>query len=199
MREKITYRDHDAYLQGRISIDGSTVEVWGILREAAMCRVVQGETSFDFDAEWYGWHPVYLVYIPLELNDGHRALESSDIERIAEIVHCGLCRLKMRNVVLLAGHRFEPVSVGERDETLREFDRFMQDQGWRVRVNDSLTSIKLKRRWLDFKAKRRPDKVPQGRWIAKAFDALRREPSDYRTLFVSEKARYSTVAYWIEW
>jgi hypothetical protein len=199
LREKIIHRGDNFYLQGRISVDGSTLEIWRGFRELAMCRVLQGATKFDFDGEWCGWDHIlklYLViYIPSKLNDGERILESSEIDCIAETVYRGLCGLKQRNVVLLMGERSEPVPTDERDNILREFGSFMTGQGWRVRLNDSRTSIKLERRGLGFNAKRHHDSVPQGRWLAKAFDALLREPQEFRTLFVSERARYSTVAY----
>lgn len=109
--------------------------------------------------------------------------------------------MRVKNVVLTKGVAVW-TAAGEREAIPTGFDAWMRDRGWQIRIRQHPHEMRISRRFLNrFKRRRLSDQqiLDQGRWVARAFEAIRGDDSAEVVLLVSEGASYATHTSSIEW
>jgi hypothetical protein len=181
-------------------VGDTEVEYWHAFREIVkvVCRNKTGE--MEFPAEWLGWdrwRSNWLwVLLPAKI-DAH------DLDSVASQIHLSLCSMKIRNVVSVQTAPAAATSE-DRESTLENYTKWMSNHGWRVIVTRTSTlgrKLKIERQGFSvFRPTRSPEEIiEQGRWTARAFEALSRTESKDVALYIGEGARHSNFLVSIEW
>ncbi len=184
------------YLHRSLILHGETWELWQGFREIGMLRYKTGSEVIDFHGEWLGNCVLKLhfeVSIPALVEIGGRGLEECEVDALAARMHLALRSMKQRNVVVRKTS-WPPLPEPERDEILLEFQRWMQQRGWRVTVDRAgeKVSIKTKRFWLFRRKPSDTEILEQGAWVAKAWHALLYKEVDRTVIFVGEGAEQTS-------
>lgn len=186
-------------------IGDAEVEHWHAFRELGKIVYRREGTQVEFPAEWLGWdrwwgHWLWVLLPPKLDKEGHLEHE---VEALASQIHLALSLMKIRNVVTVEMPS-APATPQEREATLKDFTEWMNNHGWRIRVTRLSTlgrKLRIKRRGLRFF---RPEPTPeqilaQGRWTARAFEALSECDGKDVALYVGEGARHGNFLVSIDW
>src|SRR5262245_18800212 len=112
--------------------------------------------------------------------------------------------MKIRNVVSVQTPPV-PLTKEDRESTLENFTKWMSYHGWRAIVIATIRrgrKLKIERRggFSIFQPTRSPEEiVEQGRWTARAFEALSQVGGNETALYIGEGARHGNSLVSIEW
>ncbi|MCC6590734.1 MAG: hypothetical protein IT168_28845 [Bryobacterales bacterium] len=182
------------HLRHRVTVDGEKWEYWQGIREIVMLRYEAASETFDFHGELLGSERISKVFfqveIPAQVEIGGRVLALNEVEALAAKMHLALCSMKERNVVA----QIIPCPILtdlDRDRVLGEFEQWMDQRGYRVKIDRTAEKILIKRKGLGlFRCEQTRTAIcDRGRWIARAFHALLGLELDRTVLFVSQGAR----------
>src|SRR5262249_14010332 len=155
-------------------IGDAEVEYWHAFREIVQVVYRTEAAQIEFPAEWLGWDGWgsnwLWVLLPAKI-EGH------ELDSVASQIHLSLCSMKIRNVVSVQTPPV-PLTKEDRESTIENFTKWMSNHGWRVIVTATSRrgrKLKIERRrgFSIFQPTRSPEEiVEQGRWTARAFEAL---------------------------
>jgi hypothetical protein len=181
------------------------VEYWHAFREIVKVVYRNKSAQMEFPAEWLGWDRGWghwlWVLLPAKLKDPQDV--SHDVEALASQIHLALSLMNIRNVVSVE-RPSTPATTEERESTVKDFTEWMSERGWHVTLTKTSTlgrKLKLKRRGLSlFRPEPSPREIiEQGRWTARAFEALSQTEDKHIALYIAEGARHSNFLVSIEW
>jgi hypothetical protein len=159
-----------------------------------MLRYRTGADLLDFHGEFSGWDRVLKIYfevvIPAQVQLGERVLAPSEVDALAARMHLALCSMKKRNVIVRRV-AWPPLPESDRTRILSEFQRWMEERGYRVAIDRASERISIKHKRLRL-FRRKPSEneiLDLGAWVARAFHALLDTELDQVVLFISEGAR----------
>jgi len=181
-------------------VGDAEVEYWHAFSEIAQVVYRTQTAQIEFPAEWLGrdgWGGNWLwVLLPAKI-DGH------ELDSVASQIHLSLCSMKIRNAVSVQTAPV-PLTNEDRESTLENFTKWMSNHGWRVIVTTTSTlgrTMKIERRGFSlFQPTRSPEEIiEQGRWTARAFEALSQVGGNETALYIGEGARHTNSLVSIEW
>lgn len=190
MVERLERGSFTYYLQCRHVVEGETWEFWRWGRDGGLLRYKANFDVIDFDGEWDILEGCFHVELPTEVSLGGQNLERTEIEAFAARIHLALCAMECRNVVAWK-MPLSPLPESSRDEVLHEFEQWMKQRGWKVKVDQAEGKISIKRAGFPFFRPKQSESeiLEKDAWVAKAWSALRDYESDRTLLFVSEGVR----------
>jgi hypothetical protein len=186
-------------------VGDTEVEYWHAFREIVKVVYRDKTGQMEFPAEWLGWDRALghwlWVLLPAKL-EGREELDH-DAESLGAQIHLALSLMNVRNVVSVETSS-TPTTSEEREAALDKFTEWMKNHGWHVEVTKTSTlgrKLRIKKRGLSiFRAKPSAKEIiEQGRWTARAFEALSQTEDKNVALYIGEGARYSNFLVSIEW
>jgi hypothetical protein len=187
------------------SVGDTEVEYWHAFREIVKVVYRDKSAQLEFPAEWLGWdrgrgHWLWVL-LPAKLE----RLEdlSHDVESLGSQIHLALSLMNIRNVVSVETPS-TPATTEERETIVKGFTKWMSNHGWRVIVTKTSTlgrKMKIERRGFSvFQPTRSSEEIiEQGRWVARAFEALSQVGGTDTTLYIGEGARHTNSLVSIDW
>src|SRR5262245_57330638 len=192
---ELTYKKLQAQRVG-----DAEVEYWHAFREIAQVVYRTKTAQMEFPAEWLGWDRWRGNWLSILLPG---KIEGHEPDSVAFQIHLSLCSMKIRNVVSVQTPPV-PLTNEDRKSTLENFTTWMSNHGWRVIVTTTSTlgrTMKIERRGFSiFQPTRSPEEIiEQGRWSARAFEALSQVGGNETALYIGEGARHTNSLVSIVW